>query len=72
VGAANAQRVSVIGSFNDWDGGKHPMQAEENSHWYADVAEAHVGDQYRYPTDDGEGGVQAQFVKELLKALARE
>ena len=48
VWAPNAQRVSVIGSFNDWDGGKHPMQVEENGHWYADIAEAHIGDQYRY------------------------
>lgn len=48
VWAPNAQRVSVIGSFNDWDSGKHPMQAEENGHWYAEVAEAHIGDQYRY------------------------
>ena len=42
VWAPNAQRVSVIGSFNDWDGGKHPMKAEENGHWYTDVAEAHL------------------------------
>jgi 1,4-alpha-glucan branching enzyme len=48
VWAPNAQRVSVIGSFNGWDGGKHPMQAEENGHWFTDVAEAHIGDQYRY------------------------
>jgi 1,4-alpha-glucan branching enzyme len=48
VWAPNAQRVSVIGSFNDWDGDKHPLQAEENGSWYADVAEARVGDQYRY------------------------
>ena len=48
VWAPHAQRVSVIGSFNDWDGDKHPMQAEENGYWYADVAEAHVGDQYRF------------------------
>jgi 1,4-alpha-glucan branching enzyme len=48
VWAPNAQRVSVIGSFNDWDGESHPMQAEENGHWYTDVAEAHIGDQYRY------------------------
>ena len=46
--APHAQQVSVIGSFNDWDGGKHPMQAEESGDWYADVAEAHVGDQYRF------------------------
>jgi 1,4-alpha-glucan branching enzyme len=32
VWAPHAQRVSVIGSFNDWDGDKHPMQAEENGY----------------------------------------
>ena len=48
VWAPHAQRVSVIGSFNDWDGTKHPMQAEENGYWYANVAEAHAGDQYRF------------------------
>lgn len=48
VWAPNAQRVAVIGTFNDWDGSKHPMRAEENGQWYAEVAEAHVGDQYRY------------------------
>jgi Carbohydrate-binding module 48 (Isoamylase N-terminal domain) len=32
VRAPNAQRVSVIGTFNDWDGGKHRMQVEENGH----------------------------------------
>ena len=35
-------------SFNGWDGDKHPMQAEENGHWYTDVTEARIGDQYRY------------------------
>lgn len=48
VWAPHAQRVAVIGSFNGWDGDKHPMQAEENGTWYADVAEAHVGDQYKF------------------------
>jgi len=28
VWAPHAQRVSVIGSFNDWDGDTHPMHAE--------------------------------------------
>jgi 1,4-alpha-glucan branching enzyme len=42
--APYAERVSVIGSFNGWDSDKHPMQAEEKGYWYADVAEAHVGD----------------------------
>ena len=48
VWAPNAQRVSVIGTFNDWDGSKHPMEAEDEGFWYADLSEAHIGDQYRY------------------------
>lgn len=48
VWAPNAKRVSVIGSFNGWDGGKHPLQAEENGYWYADVPGAGIGDQYKY------------------------
>jgi len=48
VWAPHAQRVAVIGSFNDWNGNTHPMQGEENGLWYADVPEAHIGDQYRY------------------------
>ncbi len=54
--APHAQRVSVIGSFNGWDGSTHPMHAGENGCWYADVAEARVGDQYKFllSTEHGE------------------
>ncbi len=48
VWAPHAERVSVIGSFNGWDSSKHPLQSEENGYWYADVAEACVGDQYKF------------------------
>jgi 1,4-alpha-glucan branching enzyme len=48
VWAPHAEMVSVIGSFNGWDSDKHPMGAEENGNWYANVAEAHVGDQYKF------------------------
>jgi 1,4-alpha-glucan branching enzyme len=48
VWAPHATQVSVIGSFNGWDGSKHPLQAEENGYWSTDVAAAHVGDEYRY------------------------
>jgi 1,4-alpha-glucan branching enzyme len=56
VWALHAQRVSVIGSFNDWDGAKHLMQAEENGNWYADVPEAKIGDPYKFQltTEQGE------------------
>jgi len=32
VWAPNAQRVSVIGSFNRWAGGEPPMRAEEDGY----------------------------------------
>lgn len=48
VWAPHARRVSVIGTFNGWDGGRHPMRTEENGYWYVDVAEAHAGDEYKY------------------------
>lgn len=48
VWAPHAERVAVIGSFNDWASDKNPMQAEDNGYWYADVPEAHSGDQYKF------------------------
>jgi len=56
VWAPHAERVSIIGSFNGWDSAKHPMQAEENGYWYADVPEAAVGDEYKFllTTEKGE------------------
>src|SRR4030095_4928946 len=71
VWAPNARRVSVIGSFNDWDGAKHPMQAEENGHWDAAVAEAHVGDQYRYllTTSKGEFKRIDPYAREVTSSV---
>jgi 1,4-alpha-glucan branching enzyme len=56
VWAPHAKNVSVIGSFNGWDGGINPMQAEENGFWYSDVTKAHVGDKYKFllATEKGE------------------
>ena len=56
VWAPHARRLSVIGSFNGWDGGKHPMRAEGNGNWFADVREARAGDRYKFllSTDSGE------------------
>ena len=55
VWAPHAQRVSVIGSFNDWDRDKHPMQAEKNGYWGVDVAQAQVGDEYKFLLTTGKG-----------------
>jgi len=55
VWAPNAERVSVIGSFNDWNGERDPMQPEENGLWYASVARAKVGDEYRFQLTTAQG-----------------
>ncbi|MFW6161991.1 MAG: alpha-amylase family glycosyl hydrolase [Planctomycetota bacterium] len=48
VWAPNAEKVSVVGSFNEWDPEAHPMERDERGVWHAEVAEAKVGDEYRY------------------------
>jgi len=69
--APHAQRVSVIGSFNNWDAAVHPMKAEKNGNWYADVAEAHAGDQYRFHlvTPDGEFKRIDPYAHEVTNSL---
>ncbi len=56
VWAPHAQRVSVVGSFNGWDGARHPMQADARGIWLGEAAEAKVGDQYKFllTTERGE------------------
>jgi 1,4-alpha-glucan branching enzyme len=48
VWAPHAQKVSVVGDFNNWQEKANPLEPEEVGHWYADVSEAKVGDEYRY------------------------
>ncbi|WP_228015250.1 hypothetical protein [Synechocystis salina] len=48
VWAPNADQISVIGSFNDWDEQNHAMVKEEGGFWYLDVPEAKGGDEYKY------------------------
>lgn len=48
VWAPHARQVSVIGTFNNWDGLAHPMQSEQRGFWYAEVKGAGIGDQYKY------------------------
>jgi len=71
VWAPHAKRVSVIGSFNDWDGTKHPLKAEKNGNWYANVAEAHAGDQYRFllSTPEGEFKRIDPYAREVTSSL---
>ncbi len=56
VWAPNASRVSVVGSFNDWDGRRHPMRSRGASGvWELFVPHVVPGDLYKFEirTHDG-------------------
>ena len=49
VWAPNAQRVSVVGDFNHWDGQRNVMARRSHSGiWEAFVPDAHVGSCYKF------------------------
>jgi 1,4-alpha-glucan branching enzyme len=54
VWAPHAQKVSVVGTFNDWDETANPMTAEEHGKWYTDVPEAKIDDEYRFIIVNGD------------------
>lgn len=49
VSAPSAQRVSVIGSFNQWDGRVHPMRRlHDQGLWELFIPQVTTGDLYKY------------------------
>lgn len=49
VWAPNAERVSVIGEFNQWDGRRHPMRPRGASGlWEIFIPGLRQGDLYKY------------------------
>lgn len=48
VWAPFASRIFVTGTFNDWSEKSHPLAADGNGYWSADVPGAKPGDEYRY------------------------
>jgi 1,4-alpha-glucan branching enzyme len=54
VWAPHAEAVHIAGTFNDWAEDAWPMEAEEHGHWYVDVPEARIGDEYKYLIQNGE------------------
>ena len=58
VWAPNAEQVSVVGDFNDWNSGQNPMQKEEEPGiWSVSISEAKEGDFYKFAiaSKDGKG-----------------
>jgi 1,4-alpha-glucan branching enzyme len=54
VWAPHATAVAVVGSFNDWKPDQHPMTHDADGYWYADVASAAPGDEYRFHLVNGD------------------
>jgi 1,4-alpha-glucan branching enzyme len=48
VWAPHAEKVYLIGTFNDWSKTATSLVSEKNGYWSADVSEAKAGDEYRY------------------------
>jgi 1,4-alpha-glucan branching enzyme len=49
VWAPNAQRVSVVGDFNNWDGRRHPMRLRHSSGlWELFIPRLSAGERYKY------------------------
>ncbi len=55
--APNAERVSVIGEFNEWDGRRHPMRSRGNSGvWELFIPGVASGALYKYEIGQRESG----------------
>ncbi|MEA3073971.1 MAG: 1,4-alpha-glucan branching enzyme, partial [Alphaproteobacteria bacterium] len=48
VFAPSAQRVSVVGDFNLWDGRRHAMRVRGNGFWEIFVPGVQAGEKYKY------------------------
>jgi 1,4-alpha-glucan branching enzyme len=58
VWAPNAERVSVVGSFNSWDGRRHAMRCRtETGIWEIFVPGVHAGEPYKFEIIGRGGGV---------------
>ncbi len=56
VWAPHADRVSVVGDFNRWDGNSHPMQVREGGLWEAFIPDLEPGCLYKYEIHNGQTG----------------
>ena len=62
VWAPNAQRVSVVGDFNAWDGRVHPMRVRGGSGvWELFIPELSPGSLYKFEVRDRHGHVQLKI-----------
>jgi 1,4-alpha-glucan branching enzyme len=69
VWAPNAQRVSVVGDFNAWDGRRHPMRLRRQAGvWEVFVPRLTAGERYKYEIIDRNGNVLPQKADPIARA----
>lgn len=56
VWAPNAERVSVVGNFNHWDGRCHPMYVHPNGVWELFIPNLPAGTEYKFEIRQRETG----------------
>ncbi|HID8218646.1 TPA: GlgB N-terminal domain-containing protein, partial [Serratia marcescens] len=72
VWAPNAQRVSVVGEFNFWDGRRHPMRLRrENGIWELFLPGVRAGQLYKYEIVDCYGNTQLKADPYAFEAQMR-
>ncbi len=72
VWAPNAQRVSVVGEFNYWDGRRHPMRfRRENGIWELFVPAARPGQLYKFELIDIDGQLRIKADPYAFEAQMR-
>ena len=54
VWAPNANGVSVVGEFNDWDANAHQLEKEQDGIWSLEVKGAVKGQQYQFEITNGD------------------
>ena len=54
VWAPNADSVSVVGDFNDWQSSANSMNREDGGCWFAVIENAAIGQQYKYEIKNGD------------------
>ena len=57
VWAPNASRVSVVGTFNQWDGRRHPLERHKSGVWELFVPDLGLDELYKYEIRNAEGAV---------------
>jgi len=54
VWAPHADAVGVVGDFNDWVGGTHPLESTDDGQWVGRVDGATAGQEYRFEITNGD------------------